>query len=61
MPVLVMLGVGSVKLLERVNFIKSFTTNSSPVTKEKYGRLPEIKLYLPLQAISMSGRHLEFI
>ena len=33
-----------VKLLERVNFIKSFTTNSSPVTKKKYGRLPEVKL-----------------
>ena len=33
-----------VKLLERVNFIKSFSTNSSPVTKKKYGRLPEVKL-----------------
>ena len=33
-----------VKLLERINFIKSFTTSSSPVTKKKYGRLPEVKL-----------------
>ena len=33
-----------VKLLELVNFIKSFSTNSSPVTKKKYGRLPEVKL-----------------
>ena len=33
-----------VKLLERVNFTKSFSTNSSPVTKKKYGRLPEVKL-----------------
>ena len=33
-----------VKLLECVNFIKSFSTNSSPVTKKKYGRLPEVKL-----------------
>ena len=33
-----------VKLLERVNFIKSFLTNSSTVTKKKYGRLPEVKL-----------------
>ena len=33
-----------VKLLERVNFIKSFSTNSSTVTKKKYGRLPEVKL-----------------
>ena len=33
-----------VKLLEHVNFIKSFSTNSSPVTKKKYGRLPEVKL-----------------
>ena len=33
-----------VKLLERVNFIKLFSTNSSPVTKKKYGRLPEVQL-----------------
>ena len=33
-----------VKLLERVNLIKSFSTNSSTVTKKKYGRLPEVKL-----------------
>ena len=33
-----------VKLLERINFIKSFLTNSSTVTKKKYGRLPEVKL-----------------
>ena len=33
-----------VKLLERVNFIKSFLTNSSTVTKKKFGRLPEVKL-----------------
>ena len=32
-----------VKLLEHINFIKSFLTNSSAVTK-KYGRLPEVKL-----------------
>ena len=32
-----------VKLLECINFIKSFLTNSSTVTK-KYGRLPEVKL-----------------
>ena len=33
-----------VKLLECVNFIKSFSTNSSTVIKKKYGRLPEVKL-----------------
>ena len=33
-----------VKLLEHINFIKSFSTNSSTVTKKKYGRLPEVKL-----------------
>ena len=33
-----------VKLLERVNFNKSFSTNSSPVTKKKYCRLPEVKV-----------------
>ena len=33
-----------VKLLERINFIKSFLTNYSAVTKKKYGRLPEVKL-----------------
>ena len=33
-----------VKLLERINFIKSFSTNSSTVTKKKFGRLPEVKL-----------------
>ena len=33
-----------VKLLERVNFIKSFSVNSSIVTKKNYGRLPEVKL-----------------
>ena len=33
-----------VKLLQRINFIKSFSTNSSTVTKKKYGRLPEVKL-----------------
>ena len=33
-----------VKLLERVNFIKSFSVNSSTVTMKKYGRLPEVKL-----------------
>ena len=33
-----------VKLFERINFIKSFSTNSSTVTKKKYGRLPEVKL-----------------
>ena len=33
-----------VKLLGYINFIKSFLTNSSTVTKKKYGRLPEVKL-----------------
>ena len=33
-----------VKLLERVNFIKSFSTNVNVVTKKKPGRLPEVKL-----------------
>ena len=33
-----------VKLLERVNFIKSFLVNSSTVTKKRHGRLPEVKL-----------------
>ena len=33
-----------VKLLERVNFIKSFSVNSNTVTKKKYSRLPEVKL-----------------
>ena len=33
-----------VKLLERINFIKSFSTNASTVTKKKHGRLPEVKL-----------------
>ena len=33
-----------VKLLERINFIKSITTNLSTVTKKKFGRLPEEKL-----------------
>ena len=33
-----------VKLLERVNFIKSFSTNVNVVTKNKPGRLPEVKL-----------------
>ena len=33
-----------VKLVERINFIKSFSTNSSTVTKKKFGRLPELKL-----------------
>ena len=33
-----------VKLLERVNFIKSFATNVNVVTKMKPGRLPELKL-----------------
>ena len=33
-----------VKLLERVNFIKSFSTNVNVVTKKKPGRLPEAKL-----------------
>ena len=33
-----------VKLLERVNFIRSFATNVNVVTKMKPGRLPEVKL-----------------
>ena len=33
-----------VKLLERVNFIKSFATNVNVVTKMKPGRLPEVKI-----------------
>ena len=33
-----------VKLLERVNFIKSFSTNVNLVCKKKPGRLPEVKL-----------------
>ena len=33
-----------IKLLERINFIKSFSTNASTVTKKKHGRLPEVKL-----------------
>ena len=33
-----------IKLLEGINFIKSFSTNASTVTKKKHGRLPEVKL-----------------
>ena len=33
-----------VKLLERINFIKSMSTNPSTVTKKKFGRLPEVNL-----------------
>ena len=33
-----------VKLLERLNFINSLSVNLNPVTKKKYGRLPEVKL-----------------
>ena len=33
-----------IKLLEPINFIKSFSTNASTVTKKKHGRLPEVKL-----------------
>ena len=33
-----------IKLLERVDFIKSISTNVSIVTKKKPGRLPEVKL-----------------
>ena len=33
-----------IKLLERVNFIRSFATNVNVVTKMKPGRLPEVKL-----------------
>ena len=33
-----------VKLLERINFIKSVSTNLSTVTKKKFSRLPEVKL-----------------
>ena len=33
-----------IKLLERINFIKSFSTNASTITKKKHGRLPEVKL-----------------
>ena len=33
-----------VKLMERVNFIKSFSTNVNVVCKKKPGRLPEVKL-----------------
>ena len=33
-----------IKLLERINFIKSFSTNASTVNKKKHGRLPEVKL-----------------
>ena len=33
-----------VKLLERINFIKSISTNLSTLTKKKFGRLPEVKL-----------------
>ena len=33
-----------VKLLERINFIRSFATNVNVVTKMKPGRLPEVKL-----------------
>ena len=33
-----------IKLLERINFIKSFSTNARTVTKKKHGRLPEVKL-----------------
>ena len=33
-----------IKLLERVNFIRSFATNVNVVTKKKPGRLPEVKL-----------------
>ena len=33
-----------VKLLERINFIKSMSTNQNTVTKKKFGRLPEVKL-----------------
>ena len=34
------------KLLERVNFIRSFATNVNVVTKMKPGRLPEVKLVI---------------
>ena len=33
-----------VKLSEHINFIKSFSTIASTVTKKKHGRLPEVKL-----------------
>ena len=33
-----------VKLLECINFVKSFSRNSSTVTKRKYDRIPEVKL-----------------
>ena len=33
-----------IKLLERVNFIRSFATNVNVVTKKKSGRLPEVKV-----------------
>ena len=33
-----------IKLLERINFTKSFSTNTSTVTKMKHGRLPGVKL-----------------
>ena len=33
-----------VKLSERINFIKSISTNLSTVTKKKFGRLPEVQL-----------------
>ena len=33
-----------IKLLERINFIKPFSTNASTVTKKKHGRLREVKL-----------------
>ena len=33
-----------IKLLERINFIRSFATNVNVVTKKKPGRLPEVKL-----------------
>ena len=33
-----------IRLLERVNFIRSFATNVNVVTKKKPGRLPEVKL-----------------
>ena len=33
-----------IKLLKRINFIRSFATNVNVVTKMKPGRLPEVKL-----------------
>ena len=48
-----------VKLLERVNFIRSFATNVNVVTKKKSGRLPEVKL--SSKATLKMGNLLEFI